>query len=320
METSNSTVCSISEFYLLCFPEFSSGRYVLSITFVVLMLSSLVANSLLMTTVFAVPVLQNPMYYLLSMLAALDMILCVVSTPKTLAVLWFDKIAVYATTCFAQMYFIYSCVSMESALFLILALDRYISICHPLRYHSIITTGLVLKGAAFMLGRSLILALPLPLLAAFRNYCSGNSIPHCFCETRAVVTLSTDDYTAVSMYMLAGTSVVYGVDILFIIFSYYMIIRAVVKLNCSRFALKAFSTCSSHLILILFFYSTIVSILVSNQSSHSLPRHVHVLLSILHHLVPPALNPIVYAIRTKEIQQALRKILGKIKVFPNVQR
>ncbi|XP_069059409.1 olfactory receptor 56A4-like [Pleurodeles waltl] len=320
MESSNSSVCSVSEFYLICFPELNSGRYVLSICFVVLMLSSLVANSLLMTTVFAVQVLQEPIYYLLSMLAAVDMLLCVVSTPKTLALLWFDAIAVDTHTCFAQMYFIYSCVSMESALFLILAFDRYISICHPLRYPSIITTGIVIKAAAFMLGRSLILSLPLPLLAAFRNYCSRNSIAHCYCETWAVVTLSAADSTIVSLYMLAVTSVVYGTDLLFIIFSYYMIIQAVLRLDSSGAALKALSTCSSHLILILFFYSTIFTILVSNQSSHSVPRHVHVLLSILYHLVPPALNPIVYAIRTKEIRQALRKLLGKIKVFPIVQR
>ncbi|XP_069495739.1 olfactory receptor 56A4-like [Ambystoma mexicanum] len=314
----NGTVCRISQFHFICFPELNSGRYLLSIPLAALMLSSLVTNSIFMIAVYMDPGLQQPMYYFLSMLAAVDILMCIVSTPTTLNIFWFEDNVIDSITCFTQMYFINTCIGLESALFLILAFDRYISICHPFRYPIIMTPGMVIKASLLMLARSLVLSLPLPFLAAFLNYCSSSDIVHCFCETQAVVMLSSSDHTPMSLYRLTTTSIVLGSDLLFIIFSYAMIIQAVLKLDHVGAAMKACRTCSSHLILILFFYSTIITILVSNHAAIPIPRPSHVLLSLLHHLVPPALNPIVYGIRTKEIRLALRRLLGRMQVFPRV--
>ncbi|OCT96320.1 hypothetical protein XELAEV_18013996mg [Xenopus laevis] len=304
------------EFVLICFPEINSWH--ISGLLMFFLSVALVSNLTLLLVIAAEPRLHQPMYYFLAMLSFVDVLLCTVATPKVLTILWNEDNTISSAACFTQMFFIHLWSSMESSIFLVMAYDRYVAICQPLHYPTIFTNKLVAKASAFIIIRNLVFSLPLPLLAASLDYCFLRDIPHCFCENMSVETLSCSSYSASSIYSLVVFFVVGGADLLFIIFSYLVVLRVVVVSRSCSAAFKAFRTCSSHLILICFFYITIAITMVSNRAIQQIPRHIHVLLSLLHQLLPPALNPLVYGVMTKEIRQAISRLLGRIKVHPHL--
>ncbi|XP_053561663.1 olfactory receptor 56A4-like [Bombina bombina] len=311
---SRDNTSATTDFILICFPEISSWR--VSGILMFLLTIAVVSNVTLLIVIYADPRLHHPMYYFLAMLSVADILLCTVATPKVLAIFWSNDLTISPAACFLQMFFTHLWSSMESSIFLVMAYDRYVAICHPLHYPSIVTNHQVGKASMFIVFRNLVLSLPLPLLAASLDYCSRREIPHCFCENMSVEKLSCSDYSASSIYSLVVFFVVGGADLMFIIFSYSVILHTVVISRSCAAAFKAFRTCSSHLILICFFYITIAITMLSNRALKELPRHIHVILALLHHLLPPALNPLVYGIMTKEIKHAIWRLLEKIKVHP----
>ncbi|XP_029442619.1 olfactory receptor 56A4-like [Rhinatrema bivittatum] len=306
----NSTT-EVSEFLLMGFPGIQRWQHWLSIPLALLFLVALVANLTLLITFYADLNLHAPMYYLLAMLALVDIGLCNSVTPKLLGILWFDAKTISSSACFTQMYFVHCFLGMESGIFLVMAYDRYIAICNPLRYFYIITNGFVVKSAVFILVRNAVLGLPVPLLAARLHYCSRNAIKYSFCANLAVVSLACEDITINSVYQLVVAWVLLGSDFLLITISYCFILRAVLKLQAEGAAMKALSTCSSHFILILFFSTILVVLAITHTSGNKIPSDIPILVNVLHLLVPPSLNPIVYGVRTKEIKHGILKVFTK---------
>ena len=199
-------------------------------------------------------------------------------------------------------------VLMESGIFVCMAIDRYVAICQPLRYPSIVTDSFVVKATVFMALRNSLATIPVPMLAAQRHYCSKNQIEHCLCSNLGVTRLSCDDRTINSIYQVLLAWTLMGSDLGLIFLSYALILHSVLKLNSAEAASKALSTCTSHLILILFFYTVIVVISITHSATMTLPL-IPVLLNVLHNVIPPALNPIVYAFKNKELRQGFYKAL-----------
>ncbi|ELK25427.1 PREDICTED: putative olfactory receptor 56B2 [Myotis davidii] len=183
-----------------------------------------------------------------------------------------------------------------------------LAICQPLRYPSIITESFVVKATVFMALRNTICTIPVPILAAQRHYCSQSQIEHCLCSNLGVTSLSCDDRTINSIYQLILAWTLMGSDLGLIILSYCLILHSVLKLNSAEAASKALSTCTSHLILILFFYTVVIVISITHSAAMSVPI-IPVLLNVLHNVIPPALNPMVYALKNKELRQGLYKVL-----------
>ncbi|XP_029457603.1 olfactory receptor 56A4-like [Rhinatrema bivittatum] len=308
--TVNSTSSPVSVFLLLCFPGIQSWQHWLSIPLALLFLVALVANLTLLITLYTEVSLHEPMYYFLGLLALLDLVLCTATIPKILAIFWFDWKTISPGFCFLQMYIMNAFLAMESSTFLLMAYDRFVAICHPLRYPSIITNGFVAKAAGFIVGRSSLLTLPVPVLAALLHYCSRDAIAHCICTNVAVTTLACSDRTINSIYQLVIGWSLLGSDLVLIIFSYGFILRAVLRLQAEGAAVKALSTCSSHLILIAFFYSVLLVLIFTNKMQNQMSPDIPILLNVLHHLVPPTLNPIVYGVRTKEIKRGILRVYG----------
>ncbi|XP_030055597.1 olfactory receptor 56A4-like [Microcaecilia unicolor] len=314
MSSMNSTSSPVSVFLLLCFPGIQSWQHWLSIPLALLFIVALAANLTLIITLYSEPSLHEPMYYFLGLLALLDLVLCTATVPKILGIFWFDWTVISPTACFLQMYVMNCFLAMESSTFLLMAYDRYVAICHPLRYPSLITSGFVTKAAGFIVGRNTLLTLPVPVLAALLHYCSREVIAHCICTNVAVTTLACSDRTINSIYQLAIGWTLLGSDLMLIIISYGFILRAVLRLQTEGVAAKAFSTCSSHLILIAFFYSILLVLIFTNKLQKQIPPDIPILLNVLHHLVPPTLNPIVYGVKTKEIKHGILKLCGLSKM------
>uniref|UniRef100_F6Q1S7 Olfactory receptor 56B1-like n=1 Tax=Monodelphis domestica TaxID=13616 RepID=F6Q1S7_MONDO len=304
----NGSHFQVTEFILMGLPGIYSWQHWLSLPLALLYLLALSANLLIFITIWKEPKLHQPMYQFLSILSIVDMGLATTIMPKILAIFWFDAKSISLPECFAQIYAIHCFVGMESGIFLCMAFDRYVAICHPLRYPTIVTNSFVFKATAFMVLRNGLGVIPVPVLAAQRDYCSSNEIEHCLCSNLGVTSLSCDDRRVNSICQMIMALLGMGSDLSMIILSYAFILHSVLKLNSAEAASKALSTCSSHLILILFFYTVIVVICVTHLAGRKFPL-IPVLFNVLHNIIPPALNPLVYAFRTQDLRLGFQKVL-----------
>ncbi|KAI5211768.1 Olfactory Receptor 56B2-Like [Manis pentadactyla] len=305
---SNGSKVQVSEFLLMGFPGIHEWQHWLSLPLALLYLLALAANIIILMTINQEAALHQPMYYFLGVLAVVDMGLTTTIMPKILAILWFNAKAMSLPECFVQMYVIHCFVGMESGIFVCMAIDRYVAICQPLRYPSVITESFVVKTSVFMALRNSLTTIPVPVLAAQRHYCSQNQIEHSMCTTLGVTSLACDHTAINSLYQLVLAWTLMGSDLGVVILSYALILQSVLKLNSAEAASKALSTCTSHLILILFFYTVIIVLSITHSSPMKVPL-IPVLLNVLHNVIPPALNPMVYALKNKELRQGLYKVL-----------
>ncbi|XP_062951777.1 olfactory receptor 56A1 [Cynocephalus volans] len=308
---SNSSFIPISEFLLICFPNFQSWQHWLSLPLSLLFLLAMGANATLLITIQLEASLHQPMYYLLSLLSMLDMVLCLTVIPKVLAIFWFDLRSISFSTCFLQMFIMNSFLPMESCTFMVMAYDRYVAICHPLRYPSIITDQFVVKASVFIVARNAFLTAPIPILTARLHYCGRNVIENCICANLSVSRLSCDNFTLNRIYQFVAGWTLLGSDFILIFLSYTYILRAVLRFKAEGAAMKALSTCGSHFILILFFSTILLVVVMTNVARKRVPMDILILFNVLHHLIPPALNPIVYGVQTKEIKHGIQKLLQR---------
>ncbi|XP_032096438.1 olfactory receptor 688-like [Sapajus apella] len=309
LSITNSSGFQVSEFILMGFPGIHEWQHWLSLPLALLYLLALGANLFIIITIQHKPMLHVPMYHLLGILAVVDIGLATTIMPKILAIFWFDAKPISLPECFAQIYAIHCFMCMESGIFLCMAVDRYMAICYPLQYPSIVTEAFVIKATLSMVLRNGLLTIPVPVLAAQRHYCSRNEIDHCLCSNLGVTSLACDDITINRLYQLALVWVVVGSDMGLVFASYSLIIRSVLRLNSAKATSKALNTCSSHLILILFFYTAIVVVSVTHLAGRRAP-FIPVLLNVLHIVIPPAINPMVYALRTQELRVGFQKLFG----------
>ncbi|XP_051005556.1 olfactory receptor 688 [Acomys russatus] len=309
LRTINSSEFQVSEFILLGFPGIHEFQHWFSLPMALLYIVALGANLLVLITIYREPNLHQPMYQFLGILAAVDIGLATTSVPKIVAILWFDAKAISLPGCFSQIYAIHSFMCMESGIFLCMAVDRYVAICYPLRYPAIVTQPFIIKATLSMLLRNGLLTIPVPVLAAQRQYCSRNEIDHCLCSNLGVISLACDNITVNRFYQLVLAWFVAGSDMILVFVSYASIVRSVLRLNSTEAVSKALSTCSSHLILILFYYTAIVIVSVTHLAGSKFPL-IPVLLNVLHIVVPPSLNPMIYALRTQELRLGFRKVFG----------
>ncbi|XP_038619308.1 olfactory receptor 56A1-like [Tachyglossus aculeatus] len=308
---SNNSFTQPSEFYLMCLPGARSHQLGLSVVLTLLFIVALGANSLPLLTVQLEESLHEPLYYLLSILSLLDLVLCLTVIPKVLAIFWLGWWSISFPDCFLQMLIVNTFLCMESSTFLVMAYDRYVAICHPLRYPSIVTDRFVAKAAVFIVARNFLLLAPVPILSARLHYCGKTIIRNCFCGNLSVSQLSCGNITLNKLYQFVVGWTLLGSDLVFITLSYAFILHAVLRLKAEGAAAKALSTCGSHFILILFFSTILLVLVLTNVVKKRVHANIPVLLNVLHHVIPAALNPIVYGVRTKEIKEGIRRVLRK---------
>ncbi|XP_004463256.1 olfactory receptor 56A3-like [Dasypus novemcinctus] len=301
----------VSEFLLNCFVRSPSWKYWLSLPLSLLFLLAMGANTTLLITIRLEASLHEPMYYLLSLLSLLDIVLCLTVIPKVLAIFWFDLRSISFSACFLQMFIMNNFLPMESCTFLVMAYDRYVAICKPLHYPSIINNLFVAKAVVFIFVRNTFLSAPVPILSAQLHYCGKNIIENCICANLSVSKLSCNNVALNRIYQLIVAWTLLGSDLILIFLSYTFILQAVLKLKAKGAATKALSTCGSHFILILFFSTILLVFVFTHMVKKKVSPDIPVLLNVLHHVIPAALNPIVYGVRSKEIKQGIWKLLRR---------
>ena len=236
------------------------------------------------------------------MLAIIDLVLSSTTLPKMLAIFWFRDREINFYACLVQMFFLHSFSIMESAVLLAMAFDRYVAICKPLHYSTVLTGPLITKTGLAAVTRAVTLMAPLPFLLRRFHYCRGPVIAHCYCEHMAVVRLACGDTRFNNIYGLAVAMFIVVLDLLFVTLSYIFILQAVLQLASQEARYKAFGTCVSHIGAILSTYTPVVISSVMHRVARRAAPHVHILLAIFYLLFPPMVNPIIYGVKTKQIR------------------
>nr|XP_056714070.1 olfactory receptor 52P1-like [Euleptes europaea] len=302
-----------SSFILLGIPGLEAAYHWLSIPLSSMYAVTLLGNCTILYTVKSHPSLHKPMYIFLCMLALIDLVLSTSTLPKMLCIVWFRAGEIDFNACMIQMFFIHSFSVMESTVLVAMAFDRYVAICNPLRYDSILTNPLLAKIGVVVVLRGSVFITPIIILASRLPYCKTNVIGHTYCEHMAVVKLACSSIVANVVYGLVVALLVVGVDLLCITLSYCMIGRAVLALPSKDARHKAFSTCAAHVVVLLVSYTPALFTILTHRFGHHVAPHVHILLANFYLLFPPMLNPIVYGVKTKEIRDRVIHVVLKRK-------
>ncbi|KAM7177557.1 olfactory receptor 52K1-like [Macrochelys suwanniensis] len=245
------------------------------------------------------------------MLAVINLVLSATTVPKILSIFWLNSREISFNGCLVQMFFIHSLSMMESALLLAMAYDRYVAICNPLRYTTILTNSMIAKIGLVALARAVLIMVPLLFLLRRLPFCQSHIISHCCCEHMAVAKLACADTTFNYIYGITVTLIIVGLDLLFIVLSYVKILRAVLSLASKEEQLKAFGTCVAHLCAILVVYIPGVLSSAIHRFGHQVAPHVHVLVGTFYLLFPPMMNPIVYGVKTKQIRDRVQLLFQR---------
>nr|XP_006126169.2 olfactory receptor 52B2-like [Pelodiscus sinensis] len=270
--------------------------------------AALLGNSLLLYIIATERSLHEPMYLFLSMLAAADLLLSTTTVPKMLAVFWFGAGEISFAACLTQMFFVHASFIAESGILLAMGFDRYVAICNPLRYTTLLTTPVVGKIGLAVLTRSFCLVFPFIFLVLRLTFCRTNRLPHTYCEHMAISRLACGNITANFYYGLVLGLLAIGLDAVLIAGSYTLIVRAVFRLPSKGARLKALHTCGSHICVILMFYTPAFFSSFAHQYGHIFPGSILNLLANLYVLLPPMLNPVIYGVATKEILNRVIKV------------
>ncbi|XP_024068529.2 olfactory receptor 51G2-like isoform X1 [Terrapene carolina triunguis] len=283
----------------------------ISITLCLMYVISIVGNSVILFIIKTDPSLHEPMYIFLSMLAVTDLGLSIVTIPTILGIYLFNSREISLDACFAQLFFIHSLSFIESSVLLSMAFDRFIAICNPLRYASILTPPRIARMGLVLVLRGVALAFPLPFLLKRFRYCQANVLSHSYCLHQEVMKMACSDITVNSIYGLFIIVSTVGLDSLLILLSYVMILKTVLSITSHMECLRALSTCISHVCAVLVFYMPVIGLSVIHRFGKSFSPLPQILLGYVYLLVPPLMNPIVYSMKSKHLRARIIKVFVK---------
>ncbi|XP_004433951.1 PREDICTED: olfactory receptor 51B2-like [Ceratotherium simum simum] len=296
---------SAAPFLLTGFPGLEAVHHWISIPFFAVYISVLLGNGILLYLIKNDHSLHEPMYYFLAMLAGTDLMVTLTNMPSVMGALWLNQWEMSHGACFLQAYFIHSLSIVESGVLLAMAYDRFIAICTPLRYNSILTNYWVMKVGLGVLMRGFLSLLPPVLPLYWFPYCRSHVLSHAFCIHQDVMKLACADITFNQIYPVFLVALTFFLDALIILFSYILILKTVVGIASGEQRAKALNTCISHISCVLVFYITVIGLTFIHRFGKNAPHVVHVTMSYVYFLFPPFMNPIIYSIKTKQIQKSI---------------
>lgn len=279
--------------------------------FLVLYLLGLLGNLLLLLAIGTDVHLHTPMYFFLSQLSLVDLCFITTTAPKMLETLWTGDGSISFSGCLTQLYFFAVFADMDNLLLAVMAIDRYAAICHPLLYPLLMTPCRCRVLVSGSWGVAHCVSLTHILLLSQLYFHTNQEIPHFFCDFGPLLLLSCSDAHLNESLMMALAGVLGISALLCIVSSYGCIFYAVAKVPSAQGKRKALATCSSHLSVVLLFYSTVFATYLKPPStSHSSGE---VVAAVMYTLVTPTLNPFIYSLRNKDVKSSLRRILNMVK-------
>ncbi|XP_003781021.1 olfactory receptor 51V1-like [Otolemur garnettii] len=299
---------SSSSFLLTGFPGLEAYYLWLSIPFSSVYAMVFLGNCMVLHVIRTESSLHQPMFYFLAMLALTDLCVGMSTVHTVLGILWGFIREISLDSCIVQSYFIHGLSFMESSVLLAMAFDRYIAICNPLRYSSILTNDKIVKIGVVILCRSSLLIPPVIIRLKFLSYCRPHVLSHSFCLHQDLIRIACSDIRFNSIYALTLVISTLLLDAVLIIISYTMILHAVLAIASWEERLKSLQTCVSHICAVLVFYIPIIGLTMVHRFGKHLSPLVHVLMGNIYILFPPLMNPIIYSIKTHQIRRRVQKL------------
>ncbi|XP_075404733.1 olfactory receptor 51T1 [Tenrec ecaudatus] len=304
----NNTTSSSTHFLLTAFPGLELVHVWISIPICCLYTIAFLGNSMILFVIVTDRGLHKPMYYFLSMLSAVDLCLTITTLPTVLGVLWFHSREISFKGCLIQMFFIHTFSFLESSVLVAMAFDRFMAICNPLKYATIVTDMLTMVIALVICIRQTLVMFPMFLVLKKLSFRGGHELSHPFCYHPDMIKYTSSNPWVTSVFGMFLQLYLTGTDLLFIFFSYIMILRTVLSTVAPKKQQKALSTCACHFCAVTIFYMPMISLSLAHRFFSSTPRVLCSILANIYLLLPPVLNPITYSLKTKRIRRAMLKL------------
>ncbi|XP_015265465.1 PREDICTED: olfactory receptor 12D2-like [Gekko japonicus] len=300
----------VSEFILMGLTNIPGWQDFLFFLFLLLYLTSVLGNTTILLITTVEPRLHTPMYFFLGNLSCLDICYSTVTVPKMLAGFLWEQQKISLIRCLSQLHFFHFLGSSEALLLGVMAYDRYVAICNPLRY-----TVIMSKKACIVLAMSswttgFFHALMHTIMTSKLHFCGPNLIQHFFCDIKPLLRLACCS-TALNLSLLnIITGLIVVLPFLLTFLSYtYIISFLLLKVKSKKSRSKAFSTCASHLTVVTLFYAGAILTYVPPSSGESLEQEMMV--TLMYTVVTPVLNPLIYTLRNQEVKTAVKKAIGQ---------
>ncbi|XP_077137104.1 olfactory receptor 5V1-like [Ranitomeya variabilis] len=303
---SNQTIW-LKDFTLLGLTNNAKNELILFVFFLVVYVVTVLGNSLMVITITLSSTLHSPMYFFLRNLSIVDVCYTTSTVPKLLLDFLSDVKRISFFGCVAQLFSFISFGGIECLLLAAMAGDRYVAICMPLRYTEVMSWKLSMILAALCWIIGLLNSLAHTVFTFRLPFCRSRPLNHFFCDIPPLLALSCADTTIneVVVYTAGGSGIVGS--FMLTILSYIFIVKSILKIRTTTGRQKAFSTCASHLVVVILYYGTIMFTYIRPTSTYSLDQDRVV--AILYGIITPMLNPIIYSLRNKEVHGALTKVI-----------
>ncbi|KAM8972667.1 olfactory receptor 11L1-like [Pelodytes ibericus] len=307
MDENNQTM--VIKILLLGFQNLQQFKTLIFLSLFIFYMLTLIGNIIIIWLVAYNSSLQSPMYFLLTQLSVADIILTTSIIPNTLSITWQDGASMPFSCCIIQFYFFASSEAAECYLLSVMAYDRYLAICNPLRYTLLMNIIICIKLViiSWLISFSMVLIDIISIVQL--QFCGPNVIDHFFCDFAPLLELSCSDTSILQVESIILCIPIAVIPLLIIIVSYGHIVQVVLCISTTNGRSKAFSTCSSHLTVVSMFYGTLIGIYMLPSKGKSLT--INKVLSLLYTVIMPMINPIIYSLRNKDIKKAMRKIPPK---------
>ncbi|XP_015262145.1 PREDICTED: olfactory receptor 10R2-like [Gekko japonicus] len=307
MKRENKSV--VTEFILIGFSSFPDLQVPLFMVFTIMYLAIWVGNVIIITTIRHESSLHIPMYFFLAILSSAEICYTLIIIPNMLADLLREKATISFIGCAAQMYMFLAFGNTNCLLLTTMGYDRYVSICKPLHYPILMNQRFCTKLVVFSATSGFLISVVETYFVFSLPFCGSNKIHHFFCDLAPLLQLAcARNYIGEIVIFLICFLVVFC-SFLLVILSYLFILNTILKIPTTEGKRKAFSTCASHLIVVVVHFGCASIIYLRPQSRYTM--NADLFISVTYTLVTPLLNPVIYTLRNKDVQIALRKSLGR---------
>ncbi|XP_062992684.1 olfactory receptor 6N2-like [Elgaria multicarinata webbii] len=303
MDKENQTV--VAEFVFLHFTCIPNLETLLFVLFLIIYILSLMGNLLIIVIVMVDSRLQTAMYFFICNLSMVEVWYTTVTVPKMLENLLSYKRTISIPGCITQYYFFFAFAGIELFILTAMAYDRYLAICNPLRYSTIMNP----KTCRNMVVACWFVGFICPTFPSFMlaniSFCSPNIINHFFCDAGQILRLACTDTYAIQVVGYGFSTVIVMVALSFTLGSYVHIIITILKMSSAMARKKTFSTCASHLCVVTIYFGTLIFMYVRPAVKYT--SSANKIVAVFYSVITPLLNPMIYTLRNKDVKEALKK-------------
>ncbi|XP_075720678.1 olfactory receptor 11L1-like [Rhinoderma darwinii] len=299
-----------NDFTILGLLNSAEANIPLFVIFLFIFLVTITGNVIILTVVTMDQSLQTPMYFFLSNLSFLEIWYTMTIVPKLLANLLMESNNISFSGCMTQLFFFVTFGATECYLLLVMAYDRYMAICKPLYYSSLMDTSTCLQLVAGSWVTGILTGLIPVLFISHLDFCDSRHVNHFFCDIPPLLELSCGNIylTEISIFVLS-LSVLFSCLLLTLV-SYFFIVISILHIKSNSSRNRTFSTCGAHLTVVMIYYGTMIFMYVRPHSSYS--SDMKKFISVFYTVITPGLNPIIYSLRNKEVKMSVKKIVRRI--------